>query len=335
MATKIIVDGVLQTWGDRLLYGGVQARRGAKPMFTAAMAKRGGKPTSGGAVSGAGAVRRKLDAVVKKTPEVMVKISGSGKNIAQIKRHLDYISRNGDIPLEDQDGNEIDGREEIRDLRDAWKDGKYVIPTEEGKHRESFNIVLSMPKDTDRLSVKNAARDFAKEKFGGKYDYAFAAHNDEDHPHIHLVVKARGYDGKRLNPRKADLQEYREIFAEKLRVHGIEANATQRPARGVTKNYEKQVGLNMRKKRGVEPRYIAKRNAQPDKPLSEKARKTRAQVVKAYGEIATALASSDDIEDRKQAIDIVKLVKQMPVRDVMPVQERVKDVRIDPSKDRT
>jgi hypothetical protein len=39
-------------------------------------------------------------------------------------------------------------------------------------------------------------------KTGG---YVFAAHADEAHPHVHLVVLARGRGGRRLNPRKADL----------------------------------------------------------------------------------------------------------------------------------
>jgi len=52
--------------------------------------------------------------------------------------------------------------------------------------------------------------------------------NAARHPHVHLTVKTAGFDGTRLNPRKPDLQRWREGFAEALREHGIEATTTSR-----------------------------------------------------------------------------------------------------------
>ena len=96
-----------------------------------------------------------------------------------------------------------------------------------------------MPPGTDRPSVKNAAREFATEMFKG-HQYVFAEHDDEKHPHVHLIVKTVDREGARLNPRKADLQIWRELFAEKMREQGIEANATPRRVRGIVKKFEKQ-----------------------------------------------------------------------------------------------
>jgi hypothetical protein len=45
---------------------------------------------------------------------------------------------------------------------------------------------------------------------------------DDEHPLVHLTVLSRGYDGRRLNPRKADLATWREQFACELRLRGIE-----------------------------------------------------------------------------------------------------------------
>ncbi len=92
-----------------------------------------------------------------------------------------------------------------------------------------------MPTITDPLSVQRAARDFAKREFSG-FQYAMVLHtfetdpdpNPSSHPHVHLTVQAVGLDGIRLNPRKADLQRWREGFAEALREHGIEATTTSR-----------------------------------------------------------------------------------------------------------
>lgn len=58
-------------------------------------------------------------------------------------------------------------------------------------------------------------------------------HTDPDadpspNPHGHLCVTATGLDGSRLNPRKADLQRWRKAFAERLREHGVEREATPR-----------------------------------------------------------------------------------------------------------
>jgi len=50
-----------------------------------------------------------------------------------------------------------------------------------------------------------------------------------------MVVKAMGYDGTRLNIRRATLREWRRQFARHLREHGVAANATERAVRGVTK----------------------------------------------------------------------------------------------------
>ena len=56
------------------------------------------------------------------------------------------------------------------------------------------------------------------------------------HPHVHLVVKAVSEDGKRLNIRKATLREWRGLFAQHLRAHGIAANATERAVRGQSRS---------------------------------------------------------------------------------------------------
>jgi hypothetical protein len=51
---------------------------------------------------------------------------------------------------------------------------------------------------------------------------------------VHLVIKAVSEEGKRLNIRKATLREWRGLFVQHLRAHGIAANATDRAVRGQT-----------------------------------------------------------------------------------------------------
>lgn len=222
------VDGVIKDWGERVDYGRVQGRKGRNIV--------GGRYFKSAPVK-TPVGREKLLPIVRKVPEVMVKISGGGRDMYSIKAHLDYISRNGAVELEDEQGRVYQGKDDVRAVRDDWRGGG--IPYKNGNKREAFNIVLSMPPGTDRASVKKAARAFALELFSNN-QYVFAAHDDEKHPHVHLSVKAVNLDGVRLNPRKADLQHWRETFAEKLREHGIEANATSRKVRGVLQKAEKQ-----------------------------------------------------------------------------------------------
>nr|BBE29066.1 DNA relaxase/nickase TraS/VirD2-like protein [uncultured bacterium] len=316
------IDGVLRDWGE------VASKTAAKPSKGRNIA--GGKykkPAKTPHIS-AMAAREKLAATVRKAPEVMVKISGGGKDMRGIKAHFDYISRNGQVEIEDEQGRIHQGKEEVRDVRDDWKGGG--IPYESGTKREAFNIVLSMPPGTDRAAVKDAAREFASELFSN-HQYVFAAHDDEKHPHIHLAVKAVDLDGVRMNPRKADLQQWRETFAEKLRGQGIEANATPRQLRGVVKKAEKQsvrhINRRHREGKGGELARVTqsqqkaverevKEGQKHINPAQDNISAGRKQVQQGYGAVARALAAGA-AEDKQLALEVVQFVQQMP-----PVETR-------------
>lgn len=320
------INGVIKDWGERTDFGRVKGRKGKN-----IAGGRYSKP----APSKSPAAREKLSATVRKAPEVMVKITTGRKDPAtgkprpimtdmrSIKAHMDYISRNGAVEVEDEQGRIHQGMEEVRAVRDDWRGGG--IPYENGRRREAFNIVLSMPPGTDRPSVKNAARTFASELFGN-HQYVFAAHEDEKHPHVHLTVKAVGFDGVRLNPRKDDLQYWRETFAEKLREQGIEANATPRKVRGVVKKAEKQAVRHIDREhaegRRTEPARVsasqreaveleARGGRKHVNPAQAKIAAQRKQVHQDFGHVARTLATGDQ-DDKKLAVEIVRFVQQMP-----------------------
>jgi hypothetical protein len=102
-----------------------------------------------------------------------------------------------------------------------------------------------MPAGTPPQKVLQAVKKLAREEFAHQHRYAMALHAEEKgkhgiHPHVHLVVKAEHeYDGTRLNPRKADLQRWRERFAEYLTELGVAATATRREDRGFVKTHKK------------------------------------------------------------------------------------------------
>ena len=181
--------------------------------------------------------------VARKAPEVMAKITGFSKNSKGMKSHFEYISRTSDpnkadVEIENGLGEIFSGKAQIESAYSEWESDIKHYEKEHGRGkptREVMNLVLSMPAGTEPEKVKEAVRRFARHTFSENYEYVFALHTDDDHPHVHLDVKMRGYNAVKLNPRKADLQNWREGFAQELRAVGVAASATNRRARGVTK----------------------------------------------------------------------------------------------------
>jgi hypothetical protein len=246
-------------------------------------------------------VRWKLQAMVRRSPQVIVKLVRAPKGMKGISNNLTYISRDGLLELEDQDGQVIRGNEAVADLKTEWRDGGMPIAAD-STMRDAFHLVLSMPTRTDLLSVQRAVRDFAEREFSG-FQYAMVLHTFETdpdphpspHPHVHLTVKAAGLDGIRLNPRKPDLQRWREGFAEALREHGIEATTTSRIHRTTHERWKVQ----HLRDRTTQARVLDRQKRVTDTP-----RKLR-EVMRYYQQIMRTLARSDRGDDRQLAGDLV------------------------------
>lgn len=320
-----IVDGIIYEWGDRIGYAPLSGRKAPGSRAT-----RISRNVFGGIVHNSIAYKPKSKAAIrqiflrtiKKTPEVMVKVKAGGMSLQGIKRRVDYIGRNGAVEVEDQAGNTYNSKDDLKSLMDDWQG--YGIPARDGKRKEALHIILSMPPGTSSDGVHAAARSFAGDVFEN-HKYAFALHSDEAHPHVHLIVKIMDENGVRINPRKRDLQEWRERFAEKLREEGIEANATPRRARGVVRRQEQQTTLQIDKQyfagKRTKPSFITQaRNAharaelagQPlAQPGAEQAKQMRRDMIRAYGDIAKAMAIGTASE-QQQALKIVEFVQTMP-----------------------
>ena len=157
---------------------------------------------------------------------------------------------------------------------------------------------------TDPLSVMHAAREFAKIELAD-HKYVMVLHDHQANPHVHISVRAESKHGKRLNPRKADLHRWRETFAEKLRERGLDAEATRQATRGRNRN-DKPL---WRIKAAEDGRL---RTARAPTRQGPNAVASRAFAVKAWAEIATALAASGDKSDLALAAAIGRFVADMP-----------------------
>ena len=86
MSQAPTIDGVLIQWGDRLFYPGnriVKTRPQPKLGVSAARQR-------------AAAIRERIEAtVVRRVPQVMVKVTGGGRGMKAIAAHFRDISKNG------------------------------------------------------------------------------------------------------------------------------------------------------------------------------------------------------------------------------------------------
>lgn len=220
------IGGVLIQWGDRLLYPGNRIVKTKAPPRLSALAAR----------QRAANIRERIEAtVVRRVPQLMVKVTGGGRGMKAIAAHFRHISRGGRLEIEDERGETIRGKESLRELAEDWRFGGSLI--EDVSDRcGAFNIMLSMPRGIDPLSVQCAAREFARTELGG-HKYVMVLHDHQANPHVHISVRAESKHGKRLNPRKTDLHRWRETFAEKPRERGVEAEAARQATRGATRNH--------------------------------------------------------------------------------------------------
>jgi hypothetical protein len=126
--------------------------------------------------------------------------------------HFRYIAKNGRLEIEDERGQVEQGTEAVRELVEDWRLGGSRID-DVSHRREAFNIMLAMPHGVDPQTVLKAAREFAKTELAD-HKYVMVLHDHQANPHVHLSARAESMRGERLNPRKADLQRWRETFAE-------------------------------------------------------------------------------------------------------------------------
>ena len=107
------IDAVLVDLGEPMFYGSAPTKAPKRSIGLKISSSSGTRTVlSRAAQVSSTAVRQKLNALARRAPEVMVKISGSPTGMRQIRAHLDYISRNGELELEGQDGERFVGREE-------------------------------------------------------------------------------------------------------------------------------------------------------------------------------------------------------------------------------
>jgi len=299
----------------------------------------------------------KLQRVVKRSPQVVVKVTGRLKGVSHVAANFKYIAgKKGRAGRED--GLETDEGERLWQTREFNQHAARWVEWDAASEfrrapTTSISMVLSMPEGTNPDKLKDAVRAFAEKEFAG-HRWVLGMHTDTPRPHAHLTVAVAGDGGERFNPRKADLQRFREGFARELCDRGIDADATPRRARGIVMRPEKSPIRRMRDReaqqraKGATPvrsRYVEKLHGEVrsrvvdhtletpmDAALIGRQRKTKWTYMKAVAE----LLRHDQPETRKLAGEIAQFVKDMPVAETRAtelVKQLVAAREITPAKE--
>jgi len=319
-------DGVLplpslmEAW--RPPSGGKRSMRGAYLR----VGKTGAGRRGTGARLSQSEARARLERIVRKTPEVMVKVSGKQYGAHHLGEHFSYIGRHGKLAVRSSEGEIIDDPQRLKEIAEDWAMLDAAM-NEHGRDRPaSLSLVLSMPGgSTDADTVLDAAQAFARILFEDRHAYMLALHTDTDHPHVHLTVAAEGRDGSRFNPRKADLHHMRETFAHELRARGVAAEATPRRARG---HVQKRVrspafhldarlegqgkGLNLDQLNDLRAQAFVRASDTQRRVEDVMALSRQKQIRGAYAEAAVALAGTGSAEDVALSGEIASFLASMP-----------------------
>jgi hypothetical protein len=258
-------------------------------------------------------------------PEVVVKVSGGASSSKGVRQHLDYIGREGELDIETDEGRVIREKGFERRVIEDWdldleeqKGSQRRLVTTRGKPPKLVhNIVFSMPARTPPEKVQAAVRKFAREEFALRHRYLMTLHTDQPQPHVHLVVKAVSEQGKRLNIRKATLRKWRADFAANLRELGVEANATERAVRGISKPRKsdgiyraaaRRASSHMRQRAQAVADELMRGHVRPESGVGTLA-STRGAVIKGWNAAANML---DAAGRRDDAAVIDRFVARMP-----------------------
>jgi hypothetical protein len=258
----------------------------------------------------------------RRVPQAVVKVVSFPRTRSRLRELMEYISREGALPLETEEGDLVTTVEAQRELAGIWARSF----DRRKRSREAVHIVFSMPPGSDPEALRKAVRTVVTRHFAG-HRAVFGIHEDRKHPHAHAVIHMRG-PAKKLELRKSDLHRLREVFAEAAREQGVMLAASPRAARGVGRKGVKQAVHHLRAK-GIVPKVQkqaaqefmeeTKRGVLVEKPWEQAMRHRHDLEKEAYVEEAQRLraaadqANARDKETMREAAKVLDLyARTMP-----------------------
>ncbi|BDB64819.1 hypothetical protein T36_1276 [Helicobacter cinaedi] len=160
--------------------------------------------------------------------EVMIKITSNARNKTQLLKHIEYISRDGELELLSADNHIFLGKADNKDCVESYAN----IPQSFERvreRRETYNMVFSM-RDYEECEphILQEAAFATMKKLYPDSQFVLALHKDTDNPHCYICLNANNFDGSRIHIQKKDLFAMRQSFAKELNERGVYALATKR-----------------------------------------------------------------------------------------------------------
>ena len=271
--------------------------------------------------------RTKAEKFAAGKAEVVMKFDKTSvKSAHHLQESGRYISRNGKLECEDDEGQVLAGTEAIDDRMKSWvEDDELYKQTGAGRPSDKLarRFIVSTPPGTDPEALKKAVRDFTEAEFKSRgFEFIWTIHTDKAHPHAHVLIKNRAADGKRLHYSNRELRAMRERFCVIAEKYGIDLNATSRAVRGKTRR-DKPIERVYQEKRGSSHLYekyrieelvkALKEGRDPDEPeLLRRCRMTRQEIIKNATEYVEELRQTGKSEDLALAVAIEKKISEMP-----------------------
>lgn len=175
--------------------------------------------------------------IAQRRPQAILKITRYGHGGNKIMGHAHYIQRHGRLELEDENGEKVEPRE-LRERIRLWVEQAGVRMEEPGedkqrKRRVTAHFILDAGAEAKPENLSKTAREFLGERFGKDgHEYLFVRHDDTKQPHVHVILNLTNARGRRLHTSVAEIQAWREQFAEIARRNGIEVDASRAWERG-------------------------------------------------------------------------------------------------------
>lgn len=160
---------------------------------------------------------------------------GGCRTAQQLQGQLEYVWGKASAVLDSRgtyEGQGPLGAEDARAAAERWADG-WEGATRTG---QTSHMVMSFPIGTKPEAVQKISERICERFFDGRYDYVAAVHTDRAHPHTHIIVNRRGFDGDLFTLRAGteySYQAFKEAMVEIGAQHGVALEASARLERGI------------------------------------------------------------------------------------------------------
>ena len=180
---------------------------------------------------------------------VLTKITGGAKDSKAMKSHFEYITRNNEIPLFNEFGEQVTLKNAVADTDIEMNS----IKMKEGS-RKTYQIVFSRKEETDPDLLQKIVRETMQAEFPDTKFY-YACHQDTNNTHVHAVLLRQSKQKKKFEIRKEKLNQLKKTFAETQQKHGLEAvflsETDKQKRRAFGKNFEKDTPKREDKRKGA------------------------------------------------------------------------------------